>query len=70
MVEPDREITPGSEPRLPQSLSGDLVKLYSAEVAVPREVDAAVLARAHEQLAREPLRGVRTAGQAGRGTQI
>ena len=57
MAEPDRDNQTDAEPRIPESLSADLVEVYGTSVEAPPEVDDRVLAMAHEQLARRPLRG-------------
>ena len=57
MVGPDRDKQVDAGPRIPESLSADLAEAFGTTVDVPQEVDDRVLAIAHEQLARRPLRG-------------
>ena len=54
MVEPDRNNQMDAEPRIPESLSDDLIEAYGTRVDVPPNVDARILAMAHEQMAHQP----------------
>ncbi len=57
MVEPDPDNQMDAEPQIPKSLSDDLAGVYGKSIEAPQDLDERILATAHEQLARRPLRG-------------